>query len=77
MGFGSRSAGGLWSWPVVAVIEDRRGARYGESVFGHDHPGGGLDEADCAVVDDDATLVPINRVCTEWRSEAYWTHDSR
>ncbi len=39
------------SWPVVVGVEDRGAARGGEFVFGHDHPGGGFDQADRAVID--------------------------
>ena len=40
-------------WPVVVGVENRGAARGDEFVFGHDHPGGGLDEADRSVIDHD------------------------
>ena len=49
--FGRGPRLGCRAWPVVVGVEDRGAARGGEFVFGHDHPGGGFDQADRAVID--------------------------
>ncbi len=52
-GFRPWSAAGRGSGPVVVLVEDRRLAGRDELMFGHDRPGGRLDDQERPMVDDE------------------------